>query len=313
MSLEEIFVARSAYLEKLRPYLSGNAQVEEVDGIPVAKIDKWSPGLRANAHYFNHPKWMENWLRCVHRNDALRERWRAASGSWDAKVVVDVGCGPGNLFQNVGGMPAFLIGIDVAPTCLKLAARLGYIPLLADAHAIPLRTAIADVVALNATLHHCDDMRKVIAECARLVKPGGVIVIDHDPQMSAWNFRGIGMLLWRLRKPIYRLLGRGGHRTEDDEQRWADATEIHHRPGDGLSESFLRSALETENFAVRVFPHNQTVGREILNGEMGRKHLKYRLIQRLSGINPNAVEAALSLLCVGLRREMQTDPSLTIV
>lgn len=82
----------------------------------------------------------------------------------------------------------------------RSTAAQGYIPLLADAHAIPLRSEIADVVALNATVHHCDDMRAVLAESARLVKPGGVIVIDHDPQQSAWDYRGLGKLLWEIRK-----------------------------------------------------------------------------------------------------------------
>jgi SAM-dependent methyltransferase len=303
----ERLTSQNAYLEVLGPYLSTNASVEEVDGIPTARIDKWSPGLRANAHYFNHPKWMANWLQHVHTDAKLRQRWRAVSGGWDGKLVIDVGCGPGNLFQNLGGIPAVLIGVDIAPTSLKMAARLGYIPLLADAHAMPLRAEIADIVALNATLHHCDDMRKVITECARLVKPGGVIVIDHDPQMSAWNFAGLGRLLWDLRRPVYRLMKRPGHSAEYEEQRWADATEIHHRPGDGLSESFFRSVLEPENFDVRVYPHNHTAGTEILNGVMGRKHLKYSVIQRLSGIDPNAAKAALSLLCVGCRVGGQED------
>ena len=44
---------------------------------------------------------------------------------------------------------------------------------------MPLRSGIADLVAINATVHHCDDMRAVIAESARLVAPGGLLVTDH--------------------------------------------------------------------------------------------------------------------------------------
>jgi SAM-dependent methyltransferase len=95
-----------------------------------------------------------------------------------------------------------------------------------------------EVAALNATVHHCDDMQAVIAESGRLVKPGGVIIIDHDPQLSAWNYRGVGKLLWEMRKPLYRLMKRGGHSAEDNEQEWAEATEIHTGPATAWPESF---------------------------------------------------------------------------
>jgi SAM-dependent methyltransferase len=300
MSLER----RTDYLQfvdRLRPFLMPGVNLEDAEGIPAVKISAESPGLRANAHYFGHPKWAQAWFEFVHRDAALRERWCAVAGGWDDRVVVDVGCGPGNLFANLGGNPAALIGLDVAVGSLKLAADQGYTPLLADAHAMPLRSGCADLVALNATLHHCEDMRAVLMESARLVKAGGLIVIDHDPQVTAWDYRGPGRFLWELRKPLYRLMKRGGHSSEDDEQHWAEATEIHHRPGDGLSESLVRSALEPLCFDVRIYPHNNTIGRDVVRGDMGQKPLKYRLGQRLSGIDPAARAGALSLLCVGKR------------
>ena len=184
--------------------------------------------------------------------------------------MVDVGCGPGNLFVNLGGQPRALVGVDVARGSLECAARAGYIPLLADAHTLPLKSGIADVVALNATLHHCDDMRRVLAESARLVKPGGVLIADHDPQKSAYDFQLLGKLLWHMRVPLYRRADRGGHSARDDEQRWAIASEIHHQPGDGLTADFFRRVLEPLGFDVRLFAHNHRLGAEVLAGKRGR-------------------------------------------
>jgi SAM-dependent methyltransferase len=258
--------------------------------------------MRANAHYFSHPKWMDDWLLYVHRYPELRDRWHAAIGSLDDKVLVDVGCGPGNLLATMADKPAVAIGVDIAPGSLERAVTVGYVPLLADAHDMPLVSGMADVVAINGSLHHCDDMRAVLTEAARLVRSGGHLVLDHDPHRSAWDFRGIALLLWRMRLPIYRWLKRGGHAPEDDEQTWALATELHHKPGDGVTEELVRTVLEPLGFDVDVYPHSHYVGREALTGVMGRQPLKLRIAQRLSGIDPDSAAGALSLLCVAKRR-----------
>ncbi len=287
---------------QLEPYLDPLAEVSVVDGVYAAPFAKHTPGLEANTYYFGQPNWVRNWFESVHRYPQLRERWHAASGTWDGKVVIDVGSGPGNLFALLGGRPAALIGVDVARESLEWAARIGYLPLLADAHCMPLRSAIADIVALNGTLHHCDDMAQVLGESARLVKPGGALVVDHDPQLSAYDLKLFGKLLWDLRLPVYRRLGRGGHASLDDEQAWALATEIHHQPGDGVTEELFRQVLEPLGFEVRVMPHNHRVGAELFEGNRGRAPFRMRLAQRLSGIRPDSDAGALSLFCVATLR-----------
>ncbi|MCA3185821.1 class I SAM-dependent methyltransferase [Cupriavidus sp.] len=284
------------YLRRLQPYLRAGAAVK-AGWCPRAPI-RYTQGMRANAHYFSHPKWTDDWLARVHRYEEWRERWHAVTGSLDGKVLVDVGCGPGNVLATLGGTPRMAIGVDVAEGSLLRAAAVGYVPLQADAHDMPLASGIADIVAINGSLHHCDDMAAVLAEAARLVKPGGLLVTDHDPQFTAWDFRGVAMLMWRLRVPIYRWLKRGGHDSTDNEQYWALATELHHRPGDGMTESLLRGVLEQRGWQVKVHPHNHYVGAEVFEGKIGPSPLKMRVAQRLSGIRPGTPQAAMSLFCV---------------
>ncbi len=288
--------ATRTYLDRLQPYLKPEAGVV-AGNFPEAPI-RFTRGMLANAHYFSHPKWMDNWLAEVHRYPELRDRWLSVLGSLDGKVVVDVGCGPGNVLATLGGHPRIAIGVDIAEGSLLRAASVGYVPLLADAHDMPLATGIADIVAINGSLHHCDDMAAVLREAARLVKPGGLLITDHDPQHSAWNFRGIAMALWRLRVPVYRWLNRGGHASADNEQQWALATELHHRPGDGLTARLAHSVFDPLGWQVRVFPHNHFVGAQTLSGEIGHAPLKIRVAQRLSGIKPGTPQAAMSLFCV---------------
>ena len=88
--------------------------------------------------------------------------------------------------------------------------------------------------AKNATLHHCDRMAEVLAESARLVRSGGLLIVDHDPQLTAWHWRGLALAMYKVRLPIYRLFLRSAH-IPREERLSALATEVHHRPGYGVT------------------------------------------------------------------------------
>ncbi|UBF27987.1 class I SAM-dependent methyltransferase [Kovacikia minuta CCNUW1] len=285
------------------PYLP-DSSIEQWDGeIPICKISNLTLAIQANAYYFGHPTWAKNYFSACHRDAAFADRWQAVIGNWQNKIVVDVGCGPGNLYATLGdrcGKPRRLIGVDVSLGALKMAKTLGYTPVLADAQQLPFESGFADIVMVNATLHHCDNMAKALQESARLVRPGGLLITDHDPQQSAWQYRQLGLWLWKARLPFYRWLKRGGHSTPD-EQFWGLASEVHHKPGDGVTPEFYQEILEPLGFSLHIYPHNNTAGKEVLQGNYGRSIWKCRLAQQLSGINPDSPMAALSLMCVARR------------
>jgi ubiquinone/menaquinone biosynthesis C-methylase UbiE len=285
-------------------YFAQLDQVERWDeDIVVCKILHSTPAIEANSYYFGHPQWGLNYFDACHRDERFVELWQAVIGNWDGKVVVDIGCGPGNLYAALKescGEPELLIGVDVSLGALKMARQLGYTTVLADAQNLPFVSGFADIVMLNACLHHCDDMAKVLQEAAKLVRPGGLLITDHDPQLSAYQLKGLGLLLWELRLPIYKCLQRGGHSTTE-EQRWGLATEVHHKANDGITPETFYEVLEPQGFAVQLYPHNHTVGAEALKGNYGRPFWKYRVAQILSGIDPKSPEAALSLMCVATR------------
>ncbi|WP_416672294.1 class I SAM-dependent methyltransferase [Egbenema bharatensis] len=259
--------------------------------------------LQANRYYFGHPEWSRNYLSACHQDEAFQDRWQAVIGSWQDKIVVDIGCGPGNVYRALHdrcGVPYSLIGVDVSQGGLQIAQELGYTAVLADAQQLPFIDGFADIVTLNATLHHCDDMEAALREGARLVRPGGLLVIDHDPQRTMWGDNPIADLIWKVRLPLYRMLKRGGHSTTE-EQFWSTATEAHHRPGDGVTPELFQRVLTPLGFTVHLYPHNRTVGRETLLGERGQAEWKIRFAQRLSGVDPDSAEGALVLMCVARR------------
>jgi ubiquinone/menaquinone biosynthesis C-methylase UbiE len=292
----------TAIITVLQKYLAPDAVVNfPENGIPECPIPDPSPTLLANSYYFGHPEWAKTYFEACHRDEAFKERWLAATQGWDNKIVVDIGCGPGNLYATLGGQPKLLIGVDVSRGALEMAEKIGYVPLLADAQNLPLKSGFADIVAVNATLHHCDDMPKALAEAARLVCPGGLLVIDHDPQLTAWNFKGLTKLFYKMRLFIYQAFLPKLH-IPKEERLYALSTETHHKPGDGVTPDLFRKTLEPMGFTVDLYPHNHTVGAAVLAGKMGQPpHWRYRLGQRLSGVNPDSPEAALSLMCLARR------------
>lgn len=283
-------------------YVKESALLDVIDDIPMATISpkKLTLALAANAQYFGHPQWAKSYFDACHRDSAFIDRWHTATGSWDDQVVVDIGCGPGNVFASLGGRPKLLIGVDVSLGGLKMAQEIGYQPLLADAQNLPLKSEIADIVVINASLHHCDDMDAALTEAARLVKPGGVLVCDHDLQKTAWHFTGLARFLWEARLPIYRMMGRGGHGS-GSEQECALASEAHHTPGDGMTTEFYHRILDPLGFQTAVYPDNHDTGSAVFEGKIGRSSRKYRMAQWLSGVDPDSREAALSLMCVASR------------
>ena len=112
----------------------------------------------------------------------------------EGAVVVDVGCGTGaTLARVLERCPtARCVGIDHMDEMVRRArVTLGERAELhtANASALPLEDASADVVLFVNTLHHIDP-KAAMREAARVVKPGGVVVVATDEriyEMANWS------------------------------------------------------------------------------------------------------------------------------
>ncbi|MDT4986108.1 MAG: 2-polyprenyl-6-hydroxyphenyl methylase / 3-demethylubiquinone-9 3-methyltransferase [Micromonosporaceae bacterium] len=94
-------------------------------------------------------------------------------------VLVDLGCGGGLLAPHLAGKGYRHVGVDVVASALAQARdRGGVAVVLADAGRLPLAAGCADVVSAGELLEHVPDFRVVVAEAARILRPGGVLVID---------------------------------------------------------------------------------------------------------------------------------------
>ncbi|MBF9132690.1 3-demethylubiquinone-9 3-O-methyltransferase [Plantactinospora sp. S1510] len=93
-------------------------------------------------------------------------------------VLVDLGCGAGLLAPRVAGKGYRHVGVDLVRSALRQAAAHGVQPINADAAAVPLADHCADVVAAGELLEHVPDWPEVVAEAARVLRPGGTLVLD---------------------------------------------------------------------------------------------------------------------------------------
>ncbi len=107
--------------------------------------------------------------------------------------LLDIGTGTGRMLELLAPRVSAALGVDASRAMLALArARLAKPGLshcavrLADMYRLPLGDAGYDLVMLQMVLHHAEDPASVLAEAARVLRPGGsLVVVDLAEQPLA--------------------------------------------------------------------------------------------------------------------------------
>jgi ubiquinone/menaquinone biosynthesis C-methylase UbiE len=131
-----------------------------------------------------------------------------------ARVVVDLGCGPGNSAKHLrDAVKGTVIGIDPARAMLTLARRRD--PRLAlvraDGSALPLRDGSADAVTMHSVLYLLPDRAAALREVVRVLRPGGrVLVLEPQHKTAAGTLGGLlsslDTPLWALTASLWRAM-----------------------------------------------------------------------------------------------------------
>ncbi|MCZ2827713.1 methyltransferase domain-containing protein [Modestobacter sp. VKM Ac-2986] len=93
-------------------------------------------------------------------------------------LLVDLACGGGLMAPHVARLGYRHVGVDIGLAGLCTAREHGVTVVRGSVLAVPLADGCADVVTAGEILEHVEDPGQVLAECARLLRPGGVLVID---------------------------------------------------------------------------------------------------------------------------------------
>ena len=100
----------------------------------------------------------------------------------DAKLVLDVGCGPGDDVLALGVHRC--VGVDRSSTMCARASERGATAMRADAEALPFRSSTFSGVRSDRTLQHVDDPEAALQEMLRVVQSGAAVVVADPDQES---------------------------------------------------------------------------------------------------------------------------------
>ena len=145
----------------------------------------------ASAHeYFEQiaPIWDEE--RSLHAAaDTVEAAILGVVGDQPLGRVLDVGTGTGRMLQLLADRAERAVGLDTSHSMLSVAranlersGAANWELRQGDVHSPPLDAASFDLVVIHQVLHYLDDPARALAEAARLVAPGGrLLVIDFAP------------------------------------------------------------------------------------------------------------------------------------
>jgi len=132
-------------------------------------------------------------IRALHvAQDSLERELLSTIGEQRFENFLDIGTGTGRILELLAGQVERGVGIDQSPEMLALArsqlerANLKHVHVRkGDMYSMPVENDSFDLTALHLVLHYSFEPGLVIAEAARVLKPGGkLIIVDFAPHQE---------------------------------------------------------------------------------------------------------------------------------
>lgn len=127
-------------------------------------------------------------------------------------VVLDLGCGTGNLASHLAAAGYHVRGLEISGAMLEIAGRsngsrdIEWVRLEGDFSMLPCSSGSCDAVVASSVLEYVDRLEFVISECARVLRPGGILLCTvpdptHPVRRAESVFRAIakGPVSWLRR------------------------------------------------------------------------------------------------------------------
>jgi ubiquinone/menaquinone biosynthesis C-methylase UbiE len=132
-----------------------------------------------------------NWdqMRLSYYDERVIDRLARRTKLDATSTVVDVGTGTGFVAAGLAATAGKVVAIDHSPAMLDVARNnleqldIENVELReGDLAAMPLADNAADATVANMVLHHAEDPAAMIAEMARITRPGGWVAITDEVQ-----------------------------------------------------------------------------------------------------------------------------------
>src|SRR3954467_11893997 len=163
--------------------LDGGDRWKEADAARLAAVR--ADRAAAAARYFEAHAGDWDQIRSLHIAESeVEAAIGRALGAAPVGRLVDIGTGTGRMLELFGPAADHALGVDRSPEMLRLArVKLGQSGLAAtelrqgDMYALPLPSGSADTVIIHQVLHYAQQPAGAVAEAARLIVPGGRLLI----------------------------------------------------------------------------------------------------------------------------------------
>ncbi len=112
--------------------------------------------------------------------DARARHIAASLAPWlgQGETVLEVGVGTGSVAAGLRELGTPVVGVDLSLAMLAHArTRLGSVVSAGDGHSLPVRSSAVSAGYLVWVLHLVADIDAVLAECARVLRPGGRLLV----------------------------------------------------------------------------------------------------------------------------------------
>jgi ubiquinone/menaquinone biosynthesis C-methylase UbiE len=104
--------------------------------------------------------------------------------------ILEVGCGWGELAEWVGRETGSeVVAIDLSPRMVELARERGVDAQVGDVQALPFAGGEFDVAIAAWMLYHVPDLDRALAELARVLRPGGRLVVATNSRFHLLELR----------------------------------------------------------------------------------------------------------------------------
>lgn len=134
----------------------------------------------------------ENWdsLRALHVDEAeVNAAVLAAFDGGSIERLLDIGTGTGSVLALLGQHAQSAVGVDLSPQMLSIARtvidkeKMNHCQVRqADMYQLPFDAESFDAASLHMVLHYAEDPVAVLSEAARVLAPGGrLVVVDFAP------------------------------------------------------------------------------------------------------------------------------------